>query len=64
MPYVLKMRWDDLTLYLTRDDNVKPVELDSGQVREFPTRTAAEQYLRHAMGAKCDLYVSHVGGEV
>ena len=64
MPYVLKMRWDDLTMYLTRDDNVKNVPLDSGQVREFPTRESAEQYLRHAFGAKCDLYVSHVGGEV
>jgi hypothetical protein len=64
MPYVLKMRWDDLTMYLTRDDNVKNVPLDSGQVREFPTRESAEQYLRHALGAKCDLYVSHVGGEV
>lgn len=64
MPYVLKMRWDDQTLYLTRDDNVKAVELDGGQVREFQTREAAEQYLRHAFGAKCDLYVSHVGGEV
>jgi len=64
MPYVLKMRWDDLTMYLTKDDNVKNVPLDGGQVRVFPTKESAEQYLRSAFGVKCDLYVSHVGGEV
>jgi hypothetical protein len=63
MAFVLKMRWaDGLTLYLTKDGDVKNVPLDGGQVREFPTREAADQYLRQACGVQCDLYVSFVGG--
>jgi hypothetical protein len=56
--YVLKFRWGDSVMYLTKDDNIKPVPVDSEQVRAFHSRESAEQYQRHAFGAKSELYVS------
>jgi hypothetical protein len=62
--YVLKMTWDGVDLYLTKDDRVTAAEQGSHKIRVFHTRESAEQYMRYAFGAKCDLYVSHVGQEV
>jgi len=59
------MRWaDDQVFHLTKADNVEPVPVTDAKVRLFPTAHAAQQYLRHAFGVKCDLYPAYVRNAV
>lgn len=63
MPYVLRFRWDDMVMHMTRDDNVKRVPATDNSVRVFPTRESAEQYNRQVFGRLSNLYPSYIPEE-